>query len=235
MVCGVLAFATTQAQGFIAEGKIVFEKKIDLRKEWAGQPRYAGVLDKMPRYATSRHTLYFSKNQTLYQKGEEPVEKNPYYSDGQEDDIVFSDLQRGVFTKKQAVFEETILLQDSIRNIPWEMTNETRIIAGFECHKATAILFDSIFVVAFYTNQLLVNGGPMGFSNLPGMILGVAIPRMNLSLFAVRVEKRTPVSFVQPSGGKPMRYSQFRRFLGELVEKRYVGENGERFMVRSLL
>jgi GLPGLI family protein len=47
---------------------------------------------------------------------------------------------------------------------------------------------DSIYVVAFYTDEILTSGGPESFSGLPGMILGVALPHQHVTWFATKVE-----------------------------------------------
>ncbi len=47
---------------------------------------------------------------------------------------------------------------------------------------------DSIYVVAFYTDEILTTGGPESFTGLPGMILGIAIPHEHVSWFATKVE-----------------------------------------------
>ena len=74
-------------------------------------------------------------------------------------------------------------------NINWKMVpNETREIAGFNCRKAQGIIFDSVYVFAFYTDEITANGGPMGIHGLPGMILGLTIPRMFTSWIATKLE-----------------------------------------------
>jgi GLPGLI family protein len=224
---------------FISEGKIIFEKKIDLRKEWGNQPKYKNIMDKIPRYHTSQHVLYFSEGKTLYEKGDDISEINPNYTDSRSDeDIIYSDLQKGLFVKKQAVFEETMIVSDSIRNIQWEMTNDTRMIAGFECHKATAIVLDSIFVVAFYTDQVTVSGGPLSFCRLPGMILGIAIPRMNLTIFATKIVV-TPIPQIQfsstASTNQKFNYNGFCQFISLLAKKRFFEDEGRRYVIKALL
>ncbi len=57
-------------------------------------------------------------------------------------------------------------MQDSTRKITWKITDEMREIAGFSCRRANAIMLDSIYVVAFYTDQIPVSGGPESFSGL---------------------------------------------------------------------
>jgi GLPGLI family protein len=48
---------------------------------------------------------------------------------------------------------------------------------------------DSIYVVAFYTDQIPVSGGPESFTGLPGMILGVALPYEHITWFATKVSE----------------------------------------------
>jgi hypothetical protein len=54
--------------------------------------------------------------------------------------------------------------------------------------KQWVFLNDSIAVFAFYTDELLVSGGPESIHGLPGMILGVGVPRLHTTWFATRVE-----------------------------------------------
>ena len=88
--------------------------------------------------------------------------------------------------------------------IKWKITDETRVIAGFNCRRANGIMMDSIYIVAFYTDEILTTGGPESFSGLPGMILGVALPHEHITWFATKVEA-VPVSeaaLIPPAKGK---------------------------------
>ncbi|MGZ3819475.1 MAG: GLPGLI family protein, partial [Mucilaginibacter sp.] len=103
------------------------------------------------------------------------------------------------------LFEEVFLVNDSTRKIKWKITDETREIAGYTCRRANAIMLDSIYVVAFYTTNIPVSGGPESFSGLPGMILGVALPHENVAWFATKVNDMTlaPGVVAPPKKGKP--------------------------------
>jgi len=63
---------------------------------------------------------------------------------------------------------------------------------------------DSIYVVAFYTDEIPVSGGPESFTGLPGMILGVALPHENITWFAKMVnDKALPAgTIIAPKKGK---------------------------------
>ncbi len=235
LLCSALA-AHSQSQ-FITAGKIEYEKKINLHKEIEKDTWLLQYKDKIPQFRTSLHNLYFKDGKTLYERGTDVEVKIPFFSEDRNvDDVIFSDLKTGVFTKKQAVFDETFLLSDSIRHIKWQMTNDLRDIAGFECHKAVGTILDSVYVIAFYTDQITVSGGPMSYTNLPGMILGLAIPRTNLTIFATKVELTEPKNekLVPPAG--KMKKTDYKS-LYSILQKSMSdwGSYGNRNMINFML
>jgi GLPGLI family protein len=235
--CWSISIGLKAQPQFISSGKIVFESKLNLSKEWENRIwLFQDKKKNIPKYHTTLHNLYFTKDKTLYDKNPD-TESAPYYDDDVNvDDIIYSDLKNGVFVKRQAVFEETFLLSDSIRKIDWEMTNEVRNIAGFTCHKATAIILDSIYVIAFYADEILTTGGPLSYGNLPGMILGIAIPRMNLTIFATKLElmEPTPEKIKLPAAKSKFDYKTFKEFIIKTMQKFPPAER-ERYLIRALL
>jgi GLPGLI family protein len=223
---------------FVTSGKILYEKKIDLHQEFINDFRFKKSMDGLPKYYTAQHQLLFSGNATLYEASNNITEKNSYFTDdGTDNDIMYSDLKKGVYAKKKKVFEETFFVSDSIRHIKWQMTNDTRMIAGFECHKAIAIILDSIYVIAFYTDQITVCGGPMSFCNLPGMILGIAIPRLNMTVIATKVELSFPPEKLSPppvEGDKRLDYKGLRKLIGSIVS-RFDTESDRKYAIRAFL
>lgn len=232
-----LSFSGFAQTTFISSGKIEFEKKINFQKETENDHWLDNIRDKMPKYRTSYHNLYFVEGKTFYEKGKENPEKNPYMQEDKSvDDIIYSDLKQGIFYKKQAVFDETFLLSDSIRFIKWQMTNDLRDIAGFECHKAVGKILDSVYVFAFYTDQIKTSGGPLSFCNLPGMILGLAIPRNNLTIFATKVEliEPKPEKFSIPTG--KMKKTDYKGLV-QIIQKAMSdwGSYGKKYIITALL
>jgi GLPGLI family protein len=102
--------------------------------------------------------------------------------------VVFTDYRSGTYISQKSVYDEMFLVQDSLLNIKWKVTSDLRTIAGFECRKAVGIVDDSIAVFAFFTDEILVNGGPESVNGLPGMILGLGMPRIHTTWFATKVE-----------------------------------------------
>ena len=77
---------------------------------------------------------------------------------------------------------------------------------GYPCRRANGLMMDSIYVVAFYTDQIPVSGGPESFAGLPGMILEVALPHENVIWRATKVNENTvpETAIIAPKKGKPL-------------------------------
>ena len=79
---------------------------------------------------------------------------------------------------------------------------------------------DSVFVVAFFTEQILCTSGPEGFTGLPGMILGIAIPRLHTTWYATKLElieiKETDLA--APKRGKAINQVQLQEQLKSLMK-----------------
>jgi GLPGLI family protein len=171
--------------------KVEFEKTIyvrqmykELEPEW-----YERIKDRLPQTAISYFDFIGDTTKSIYKPGREgKVDTRSFYEPLADKNIVFSDFKAGKMITQKPVFEETFLVEDSLAKIKWKITSDTREIAGFECRKAVGILNDSIGVFAFYTDQLLVSGGPESIHGLPGMILGMGIPRLHITWFATKVE-----------------------------------------------
>jgi GLPGLI family protein len=189
----LLATASAQEQ-FIVKGKIEFEKKVNLHKQLESEEdaTWRDMMKKMvPAVKNTYFDLYFDNNKTIYKPGREVVTtlKAPEWFDGPaNDNIVYSDLAQQSTISQKTVFDEVFNVQDSVRKIDWKITPDTRTIAGIECRKATAIIMDTVFVIAFYADQVVTPGGPESFAGLPGMILGLAVPRLYTTWFATKLE-----------------------------------------------
>ena len=74
---------------------------------------------------------------------------------------------------------------------------------------------DSVFVVAFYTDEITIPGGPESFNGLPGMILGLVINRLHTTWYATKVDV-TDVNLkdiIPPKSGKKATNAQIMETL----------------------
>lgn len=85
-----------------------------------------------------------------------------------------------------------IYIEDQLLDVKWKLTNEYRNIAGFDCRRANGLTLDSVYVVAFFTDQIPTSAGPSNLHGLPGMILGLAVPEQHFSIYATKVDYSAP-------------------------------------------
>jgi GLPGLI family protein len=171
--------------------KIEFEKTVYVRQlTKALQPEwYERIKDRLPETALTYYNFMGDTARSIYRTGREvPRDPKLTYQSFAENNVVYNDYISGSTISQKPVFEETFLVQDSLAKIKWKITPDVRTIAGFECHKAIGLLEDSITLFAFYADEILVRGGPESAHGLPGMILGLGIPRLHTTWFATKVE-----------------------------------------------
>ena len=177
-----------QQTRFISEGRIEFERKLNLHSQFNDDDSWTAEFKKnIPQFKVTYFDLSFTNNKTFYKPGKENTDNNRLWEQPAENNIVYSDLEKHAAVSQKNVFEKTFLIHDSTRTIQWKITDEKRTIAGFECRRANAIVMDSLYVVAFYTDEIVTPGGPESFSGLPGMILGLAIPHEHITWFATKL------------------------------------------------
>jgi GLPGLI family protein len=185
---------------FLTHGKIEYERRINVFAQIGNDDdQWSEFRKKLSNhFKTSYFDLLFTRDKSIYRPGRESNDREMFnfWQAPAQDNIVYSDLENAKTISQKNVFETLFLVQDSLRQIKWKITDETRVIAGFNCRRANAIIMDSIYVVAFYTDEILTNSGPESFTGLPGMILGVSLPHQHISWFATRVEA-TPVTEAQ--------------------------------------
>lgn len=198
LLAGNLLFA--QNAHFTQHGTIEFEKSVNMYallqkqinkdNEDFFRPILESYKKTQKQFKVLKSTLTFANNKTLFTPIEPETNQGGFFSDSPlatQVNTIFTDLTTSTINSQKKVFEETFLVKDSTRKINWKITSETRDIAGYACRRANALVLDSIYVVAFYTDEIPVSGGPESFSGLPGMILGVALPHENMTWFATKV------------------------------------------------
>ena len=201
-------FANAQMQtDFINSGKIRFERKTNQHRLYFTDEEMTSwdeIFKKaFPQFQTNFFELTFNNNQTVYKPAKDnPENKMGFFGEAPgSSNIIFKDVENGKATSQKQIFETLFLIADSIPQYEWKLQPETRTIANFECKKAITRICDSVVVVAFYTEEIPCSSGPESFGGLPGMILGLAIPRLYTTWFATSLDLNsgTPAA---PTKGK---------------------------------
>jgi GLPGLI family protein len=177
------------AQQFIDKAEILFEVKTNVKKTMGNSSWAEMMKDNLPQFKTGYFTYTFANNKSIYKFKEwETNSKLPeWMRKNDEENTWFYDYEKNTYAIQKEIVGTKFNVEDSIQNISWRLTNESRVIAGFNCRKAVGKIMDSVYVFAFYTDEIMISGGPCTINGLPGMILGLTIPRMYTSYIATKV------------------------------------------------
>lgn len=85
--------------------------------------------------------------------------------------LVKKDFNTDELTFIQIIGKELYAIKES-NNIKWKLTNEKKIINGYDCKKASVTYYGRQWI-AWYTTKIPVNVGPYKFNGLPGLILEI--------------------------------------------------------------
>jgi GLPGLI family protein len=223
--------AMSQAQQFISKGKIEFEVKTNMKKVWGddNSPWAELMKENMPNFKTAYFNYSFAEGKSLYKfdRFDAASAKIPeFMRKDDEENSWFTDLNKGEMVMVKNVFGTPFNVKDSLRPIQWRYTNESRMIAGFNCRKAIGKIYDSVYVFVFYTEEILNSGGPCSIGGLPGMILGMTIPRLYTSWIATKLtlEGVDATKLTPPPAKKPFSGVEYRKTLIER-SKEWGGED----------
>ncbi|MGE9314323.1 GLPGLI family protein [Niabella sp. CJ426] len=219
--------ASMHAQKFIGSGTIEFEVKTNLHKslssmwgdeegDWAKQ-----LIASQPQMTVNYYKYNFHNNRSEYKfdRSGDTKKVTPWLSNVNEDDMWYNDYTNKKFVNQKAI-DDNYIISGDLKNIEWKLSpNDVTVIAGFNCRKAQTVLFDSVYVFVYYTDEITVNGGPMSLNGLPGMILGVTIPRMYTSWIATQVTLGEPV-IKEPTRGKKKTEADMLAILTEVGKSR---------------
>jgi GLPGLI family protein len=190
VLCFAFVLANAQAK-FFNDIKIEFEKTVYVKQLYkAIEPEwYEQIKDRLPETGITYFDFIGDTTRSVYKPGRQlPYDPRAAFQGVADKNVVYNDYKNKTTVTQKDVYGEVFLVQDSLLTIKWRLTSDTRNIAGFECRKAVGFIDDSIAVFAFYTDEILVNAGPESANGLPGMILGMGIPRIHTTWFATKVE-----------------------------------------------
>jgi GLPGLI family protein len=214
-----LLFVNHLSAQFIKAGKIEFERRTNQHSFLEDENMFdAMIKESMPKFAITYNDLIFDERSSLFKEGKDPEHNKIHWSINYISNTVYRDFEKGSRTTKKNMFGTDYLVQDSLLKIDWRITNEPRTIAGFECKKAVGRIFDSVVVIAFYTDEILASTGPESFGGLPGMILGLAIPRLHTTWYATKLEVMETPTIAPPKEGKKYNGEQFKKEVTELIK-----------------
>lgn len=182
---------------FTGRGSITFTRTVNMRlsmqleasEDFKNSSYFKEQIKKTPTSYPTYFKMSFNEKSSKYffDKAGEISSGMFWDSKVASENTVIQDFEHNKLTAQKEIYEKNYIINDSLPKYQWKMHDDVREIAGYQCRKATTIIHDSVVVVAYYTDQILVSSGPESFGGLPGMILGLAIPRLYTTWFATKV------------------------------------------------
>lgn len=191
-------------QLFISKATVEYEVKVNIKKTMGNNSWAEMMKENMPAFKTGYYRLTFSDNKSIYKFDHWDEVKVPeWMRKSDEENSWYVDHNSRKINMQKNIYGSNFNVEDSIPVIEWRLTNENRMIAGFNCRKAVGKIMDSVYVFAFYTDEIMLSGGPCSINGLPGLVLGLTIPRMYASWIATKVMVNdVNISLIKPVTAK---------------------------------
>jgi GLPGLI family protein len=207
MICGrvillfllvVLTASTSFAQ--ITAGKIVFERKTNLYKKFKDD-NVKDWLKEEDKSKVDIFELYFNDSMSVFMPQESDLKEKMSWATSK--NTTYQNFKTNTTLAIKSVWGEPLYVQDTLKKRVWKITDNKRVISGYNCRKAIWQMNDSTRIYVWYTDDIVPNVGPEAFSGLPGAILGLATEDGGVIYFAKSVEASNPsMERLTPKKGK---------------------------------
>ncbi|MBR1769168.1 MAG: GLPGLI family protein [Bacteroidales bacterium] len=210
--CSVSAFSQGAGYRCTYEQKILFPKS-DIPVE---DEAIANVIKQVLKERKEYYILSFCNGKSLFERDNERSSDNF----GMQSSIIYSDLNDNKLISQENFMGKQFLINESLRSLNWTITEETQQINGFNCIKA--VVDDSLEanqVSAWFSSELPIPCGPIGFAGLPGLIVKLDLEEaMSFVLTEVKsVEKMDEIK--APKKGKKVTREEFTKIQTKKMEE----------------
>ena len=176
----------------MTSGRIVFERKTNLKKRMGDNPRMKNFITEENKYRIENFELFFNDSTCLFRPlpDAEPVEGFLKYFTTR--NTVYQNISSQHKYIVMDLWGTEAIISDSIDQRKWKVTDSKRNISGYSCRKAIYQMNDSTRIYAWFSIDVVPSIGPEGFGGLPGAILGLASEDGGVVYFAKEVKEMAP-------------------------------------------
>ncbi len=252
----------SKANAQVKEGTIVYERKTNMHKRITDEQMRAMV----PEFNTTKHVLLFSDSTSIYKMLPEDEAPDPFDGGGGGRRVVMrmsgadgGELYKN-FAESKSIMQtdlgaKTYIIEDSLRQQKWKLTDGTKKISGYNCRKAItkqmmrtggvrmitstngnttktdsskASQPQEADVTAWYAEDIVSPVGPENNGGLPGVILQLDINNGEIVYTATEIKKEVNRKEIKaPSKGKKVSREEFGKLQQEMINNM---QNGGRVM-----
>jgi hypothetical protein len=160
----VLTSLNTSATAQMKEGKISYERKINMHRNLP-DPQMKSMI---PEFRTDKFELIFNESVSLFRSVVDDEAPDPFANAGggggggmrfnfrMPTTSTYTDMAKQMQYEERAFFEKEFLIVDSLKQYKWKLSEETKTIAKQLCKKATTM----ITAPQVMRMRVIMGGGP---------------------------------------------------------------------------
>jgi GLPGLI family protein len=150
LVLNVLLVAITGTFAQVKEGKLIYERKINMYRMITDPEMRARI----PEFRTEKFELLFNEQASMFKTIPDEDAPDPFANSGggggerggmrfnfrMPETAMYTDIPNQMQYEARSLFEKDFLIVDSLKPINWKLSDETKTIAKFVCKKATTMI-----------------------------------------------------------------------------------------------
>ncbi len=176
----------------ITSGRIVFERKVNLKKLFGDDPRMKNFITDENKTRIEHFELLFDDSLSAFLPIPEEETGGGFMKYLTSHNKVYYNRNTEMKTAVLDLWGNETFLRDSMQYRAWKVTESKRKIGGYLCRKAIWEMNDSTRIYAWFSVDVVPSIGPEGFGGLPGGILGLATEDGGIIYFAKEVSILPP-------------------------------------------
>ena len=183
-----LILLTSVSWGQITTGRIVFERKTNLKKKFGDEPRMKDFLTEENKIKTDLFELVFNDTASIFRPIESEDEERGFMQYATSHNTTYQNLKTEENLFAFDLWGSTVFMKTTAPSPQWKVTDSKRKIGDYMCRKAIWQKDDSTRIYAWFSVDVVPSIGPEGFNGLPGAILGLATEDGGIIYFAKEIE-----------------------------------------------
>ena len=190
LATAIIAMLSTASIAQITSGKIIYERRTNLKKTVGDNPRASRFITDENKIRKENFELAFNETSSVFEFIEnDEVEEGGMMKMLTQRNKVYQNLEDEEFFMIMNSWGQEMLLKDSLSERTWKITENKRKFAGHMCRKAIWEQNDSTRIYAWFSPDIVPSIGPEGFYGLPGAILGLATENGSIVYFASEIKE----------------------------------------------
>lgn len=129
----------------------------------------------------------------------------------------FKDLEEEIYYKESILEGKNFIIQDTLSNNIWKITEETKVVAGYNCNKAMANV-NGEEVIAWITKELRLDDGPDFYRIKDGLILELELKATSYVATSISTTDKS-VKLSKPEKGEIISQKEYDKKLSKFMSR----------------